>query len=233
MWITRCHLILHDTVYFATREIGTLYETERYIHNYALSYSLFNDSLIQVPYFCNTYKPNYAADLEKLNNVSTYITAARPICYDYMLTTWKMAQDRYRLFSVKFGAVNPATGQRTTNFPINVGRVKELAPESEFEFFVISLEAIKMPHWVRLGKWMSKAEVLIKGSFEVESGTGPFISACPINPLDLGENRLLLYDLISMPPVSLVVNARIDGHFYKLPGGTQIPAGMKYSFPSY
>jgi len=44
--ITRCRLNLHDSVYYATREMGTLYETERYIHNYALSYALFNDTIM-------------------------------------------------------------------------------------------------------------------------------------------------------------------------------------------
>ncbi|MFM7370560.1 MAG: type I-D CRISPR-associated protein Cas5/Csc1, partial [Sphaerospermopsis kisseleviana] len=38
--IYRCQLELHDSLYFATREIGRLYETEAIIHNYALCYSL-------------------------------------------------------------------------------------------------------------------------------------------------------------------------------------------------
>jgi CRISPR-associated protein Csc1 len=41
---------------------------------------------------------------------------------------------------------------------MTIGRAQELAPESEFEFFVLSAEPIRLPRWIRLGKWMSKAE---------------------------------------------------------------------------
>jgi len=40
MAIIRCQLELHDSLYYATREIGRLYETEPVIHNYALCYAL-------------------------------------------------------------------------------------------------------------------------------------------------------------------------------------------------
>ncbi|MFO3797316.1 MAG: type I-D CRISPR-associated protein Cas5/Csc1, partial [Anaerolineales bacterium] len=66
MHIARCRLILHDTLYYATREMGSLYETERYINNYALSYALFNDTIIRVPYFCSSCRPDYPNDLGKL-----------------------------------------------------------------------------------------------------------------------------------------------------------------------
>jgi CRISPR-associated protein Csc1 len=33
--IYSCQLELHDSLYYATREIGRLYETEPVIHNYA------------------------------------------------------------------------------------------------------------------------------------------------------------------------------------------------------
>ena len=215
MFITRCHLTLHDTLYFATREMGPLYETERYIHNYALSYALFNDSLIKVPYFCDYYRPRYEADLQLLNDKGIYVTPARPIRWDYVLATWKMAQDRYKLFAVQFGAPHPATGQRTTNFPMNIGRAKELAPESEFEFFVLSEEPIRLPRWIRLGKWMSKAEVVVETMDSPRERQEPFTASCPLNPLDV-PGRLLVFDVVSMPPVSLVVNARIEGPFYEL-----------------
>ncbi|MFM6191875.1 type I-D CRISPR-associated protein Cas5/Csc1, partial [Planktothrix sp.] len=38
--IYRCTIELHDSLYFATREIGRLYETEPILHNYALCYAL-------------------------------------------------------------------------------------------------------------------------------------------------------------------------------------------------
>ena len=148
--ITRCRLILHDSVFYATREMGTLYETERHIHNYALSYALFNDTIIRVPYFCASYTPSYPIDLNKLNDAGIYVTPARPLIWDYILVTWKMAQVTHYRKPEPFGG---------RNYPKNIGRAKELAPGSEFEFFVISSEPVNLPHWIRLGKWMSKAEI--------------------------------------------------------------------------
>jgi CRISPR-associated protein Csc1 len=222
MIVMRCRLILHDSLFYATREMGTLYETERYVHNYALSYALFNDRLIGVPYFASGYRPNYAGDLRKLNESGIYVTPARPLKWDYLLITWKMAQVTYYRKPEQFGGRG--------NFPENFGRAKELAPESEFEFFVVSRQPVTLPHWIRLGKWASKSLVEASPLLEIKERVGSFISASPLNPLDV-PGQLGAYDLISMPPVSLVVNARIEGPYYELPDGTKIPAGMAYTFP--
>lgn len=224
MLITRCQLTLHDTVFFATREMGTLYETERYFHNYALSYALFNDAILQVPYFWKDVRPHYAEDLEKLNQRGIYVTPARPIQWDYLLITWKMAQVSYHRQSARFGG---------KNYPANYGRAKELAPESVFEFFVIHKELVKLPRWIRLGKWSSKVLVEPEKSIEVVVREDTFTSACPLNPLDLPTSvPPTIYDLISMPPVSLLNNARLNGEHYALDEKTKIPSGMKYTFPS-
>ena len=221
--ITHCRLILHDSVYYATREMGILYETERYIHNYALSYALFNDTIIKVPYFCASYKPNYPGDLSKLNDAGIYVTPAKPLVWDYILVTWKMAQVTYYRKPERFGG---------KNYPKNIGRAKELAPGSEFEFFVISRELVIFPHWIRLGKWMSKAEVVIEPMVKPAEKQGSHVVSCPLNPLDV-SSQLLTFDLISMPPVSLIINARMEGAYYELNEGRLcLPVGMQYSFPT-
>lgn len=222
MLITRCQLTLHDTVFFATREMGTLFETERFFHNYALSYALFNDSVLKMPYFWAGYRPQYSADLEKLNQHGIYVTPASPLHWDYLLITWKMGQVAYYRKPDKFGG---------RNYPANIGRAKELAPESIFEFFVIHQEPVRLPRWIRLGKWASKALVEPEKSVEGNVKIGDFSSACPLNPLDL-PTPPQVYDLISMPPVSLMNNARLAGEHYALDEKTKIPLGMKYRFPS-
>jgi CRISPR-associated protein Csc1 len=221
MHIIRCRLILHDTVFYATREMGTLYETERYIHNYALSYALFNNAIIRVPYFCASYKPNYPGDLGKLNAAGIYVTPARPLHWDYVLTTWKMAQVAYYRKPERFGG---------KNYPRNIGRAKELAPESTFEFFVLGATPVKLPHWIRLGKWMSKAEVQIIWQGHPAKKSGHFITTHPLNPLDV-PGQLTIFDLISMPPVSLVANLRSEGEYYELPDKLCLAVGMSYTFP--
>ncbi len=222
MHITRCRLILHDTLFYATREMGTLYETERYIHNYALSYALFNDTIIRVPYFCASYKPDYPGDLGKLNEAGIYVTPARPLVWNYVLATWKMAQVTYYRKPEPFGG---------KNYPVNIGRAKELGPGSTFEFFVLSQKPVTLPRWIRLGKWMSKAEVQVGPihTGKEHSGDEPFIAAWPLNPLDI-PSQTSVFDLISMPPVSLVNNARLAGAYYEI-DGVRLPAGMRYTFP--
>jgi len=222
MLIMRCRLILHDSLFYATREMGTLYETERYLHNYALSYALFNDRLIGVPYFASGYQPGYANDLGKLKEAGIYVTPARPLRWDYILVTWKMAQVTYYRKPERFG--------RRGNFPENYGRAKELAPGSEFELFLISEDPVMLPRWIRMGKWASKIFVEPDTPMKVSEHTGVFTSSSPLNPLDV-TGQLEAFDLISMPPVSLVVNARINGPYYELDDRTRIPAGMKYTFP--
>jgi len=222
----RCRLTLHDTLFYATREMGTLYETERYIHNYALSYALFNDTIIRVPYFCASYKPNYPGDLGKLNDAGIYVTPARPVVWDYVLTTWKIAQVAYYRKPEQFGG---------KNYPANIGRAKELGPGSIFEFFVLSRAPISLPRWIRLGKWMSKAEVTILSGQESKPryDNEPFTATCPLNPLDV-PGTVSAFDLVSMPPVSLMVNARLVGEYYEIEDGmgkAKLPARMQYQFP--
>ncbi len=45
----RCTIELHDSLYYATREIGRLYETEPILHNYALCYALGLSIAIATP----------------------------------------------------------------------------------------------------------------------------------------------------------------------------------------
>jgi len=222
MVIVRCHLTLHDSLFYATREMGTLYETERYLHNYALSYALFNDRLIRVPYFSAGYRPDYRRDLARLNAAGIYVTPARPIRWDYLLVTWKMAQVTYYRKPERFG--------RRGNFPENYGRAKEFAPGTELEFYVISEQPTALPRWIRMGKWASKVLVEPSPPLPAKERSGSFVSSVPLNPLDV-QGVLGTCDIVSMPPVSLVVNARVTGRYYELSDGTTIPAGMRYAFP--
>lgn len=230
--ITRCRLTLHDSLYFATREMGTLYETERYLHNYALAYALFANTLLARPYAAGSSRPEYETDLRRLVEAGIYVTPARPERFDYLLVTYKMAQIDYHLQAERFGK---------QNFPRNIGRTKELAPESVFEFFVIAPEAVRpaLPRWVRLGKWMSKALVEPLATATLEpSPSSAYTCAQPLNPLDLDSATTLdLYDVVSMPPVSLVINAALHGPHYNLGPALgyrdqrALPAGMRYTFP--
>jgi hypothetical protein len=47
-YIARCHMTLHDNLYYASHEFGRFYETEKYLHNYGLTYALGLPRLILI-----------------------------------------------------------------------------------------------------------------------------------------------------------------------------------------
>lgn len=231
--IYRCQLELHDSLYFATREIGRLYETEPIIHNYALCYALglvdsetHNTRVIaehSYRYFCPEQVPKYEEHLTPLNQQGIYLTPARAINHAAVLHTWKYADNRYHVQMQK----------TQKNIP-SFGRAKEIAAESEFEFFLISQKSLKLPKWIRLGKWMSKAEVKVTATDQAKPSNTEteFIFPHPLNPLDvMFTHQVISYDVVNMPPVSLIKNVRLRGQYYKL-DNLKIPAQMEYRFNS-
>ncbi len=228
--IYRCELELHDMLYFATREIGRLYETEAIVHNYALCYALglvdsdrYGTQVSEeheYRYFCREQVPMYEEHLSKLNEVGIYVTPARSLHHTSVLHTWKYANNNYHVEMEK----------TKTNIP-SFGRAKEIAPESAFEFFILSQNPLpKLSKWIRLGKWMSKAELTVRELDKVKQGNGDFIFPYPLNPLDvMFTHQVLSYDTVNMPPVSLIRNVSMNGYFYNV-DGLQIPARMGYRF---
>jgi len=227
--IYRCQIELHDSLYFATREIGRLYETEPVIHNYALCYALgLVDSEIysttvaeedSYRYFCPEQIPKYEQHLTALNQQGIYVTPARSISHTSTLNTWKYANNNYHVEMEK----------TQKNIP-SFGRTKEIAPESKFEFFVISEKPLKLAKWIRLGKWMSKAELMTEEITNFVSKNGDFIFPYLLNPLDvMFSHQVLSYDVVNMPPVSLIQNIKIRGQHYQFEN-LRIPACMEYRF---
>ncbi|WP_392535448.1 type I-D CRISPR-associated protein Cas5/Csc1 [Nostoc sp. C117] len=217
-----CLLItLQDPLYFATRELGRLYVTEQYLHNYALTYAL---GLAKSSYYDAEHIPHYERELEPLNQQGIYITPARPLNSAYVTHTYKFANLSYH---VKMDKISK-------NIP-TFGRIRELAPESRFEFFVISQKELKLPKWIRLGKWMSKAEVTVEQLPKHKITEGIFTCTHPLNPLDvMFINQVISYDVVNMPPVSLIQNVQMRGQYYQFDGiqNLKIPVRLEYRFRS-
>jgi CRISPR-associated protein Csc1 len=215
-----CRLTFHENLFYATREVGRLYETGRYLHNYALTYAL---GLAVAPYFQAQQVPNYAEELAVLNERGVYVTPARGTVVRYELVTFKYADNAYR--------VKMEPGRRNTP---SFGRAKEIAVGSRFEFAVLSQEPLRLPRWIRMGLWRSKARVECLGEAEPRpAGRTEAVADLPLNPLDV-SGELLVYDLISMPPSSLVDNTRLVTEWLhaEVDGRTLwLPAGMAYTFP--
>ena len=151
------------------------------------------------------------------------MTPAHPLRYTFSFSTFKMANVNYYNF----------TPQVSSN-QVVFGRAKELAPESTFEFFVISEREVRLPRWIRLGKWMAKARVEVQQQGVARTKEGSFRADGALNPLDLvlmPENC----NIVAMAPASLITNVYGVGSFYELDSGDGghgrticLPAGMRY-----
>jgi len=216
MWLAQCRVTIHEPLFYATREIGRLYETGRYLHNYALTYAL---GLAHSSFFNAEQVPHYAPDLAVLNEQPVYVSPAQPLDVHFQLATFKYGEEQLHVEML----------QATRNTP-SFGRAKEIAVGSRFECYVVSDHPIALPRWIRLGKWHSKALVAVE-QVAVKEKTGPFVCPVPLNPLDVPRGMLRTFDIISMPPASLVTNARLEGAFYDLGHGLGLPIGMRYTFP--
>jgi len=220
MIITVCHLHLHDYLFYASREMGRLYETEKYLHNYGLTYAL---GLAKSPYANLAQVPHYQEDLNGLNEQGVYVTPAHPLRYTFAFHTFKMANVAYYNF----------TPQISSN-QVVFGRAKELAPESTFEFSVLSEREIALPRWIRLGKWMAKARVEIQARGVAQIKQGEYRAAGALNPLDLALQPEIC-NIVSMAPASLITNVYGTGSYYELKmgegrheRGVCLPMGMRY-----
>ncbi len=226
MFMTVCRLTLHDYLFYASREMGRLYETEKYLHNYGLTYAL---GLVKSPYTNLTQVPRYQEDLSVLNEQGVYVTPAQPVQCTFAFHTFKMANVNYYNF----------TPQVSSN-QVVFGRAKELAPESTFEFFVLSTTPIQLPRWIRLGKWMAKARVTVITQTAVKVKTGSErveqierVSGA-LNPLDLAQ-RPETCNVVAMAPASLITNVHMSGEYYEGKvdsadgaGTIRLPVGMSY-----
>lgn len=214
MRVYLCRLVLQENLFYASREVGRLYETEQCLHNYALTYAL---GLVAAPYFQAQQVPRYAEELTPLNARGIYVTPARGVKVQYSLNTFKYASNLYHVEMTK--------GSRNTP---SFGRAKEVAVESSFEFAVLShQEPLSLPRWIRLGLWRSKAALLWDEITEPQVRSGLYTVAVPLNPLDV-SGPFMVFDLLSIPPVSLVQHAQMEGEHYALPNGLQLPVGMQY-----
>lgn len=219
-----CLLTLHDNVFFATREMGILYETEKYFHNWALSYAFFKSHYIPHPYRLSgekAQKPDYLDSNEEqnlcqLNDLGIYVFPAKPLHWSYQINTFKSAQVSFYGKSEQFGS--------SGNYPINYGRAKEIAVGSQYCTYLLVDETKKpniiLPQWIRLGKWLAKIKVdyleIPHSCLQIKQND-TFFCDHPLNPLDLlPDVSLLLYNRIVMTPASLLSQSQLKGSYYQI-----------------
>lgn len=216
-------LTFHDNLFYETRTLGRLYETGRLLHNIALCYAL---GFAQTTYHHALDRPRYKEELTRINTAGIYVTPAKDLKIDYVVHTFKYGEEQ-----------NSVMMERSNKNIPTYGRAKEIAVGSRFHFGVLGEDKLAFPEWIRMGIWMSKAQLKITeiALTEVEADEKT-VSRYPLNPQDLPDNaELKVFDLVSMRPNSLVENVLIQAESWWRgvdPETNQrfwLPAGMRHN----
>ena len=248
MLIYRCDLTLMEATFFSSREVSNLYQTEPLLGNFALAYAF---GFCRSPYH-NKGEILYREHLGALNVEGIYVTPGTIIgSPQFILRQFNAQTDTYwSAFGTGFIAARSEHGWsekdgthwypikpdgsrgsrfRPTNRPQH-GRMRMLASGNRAVCYVLSREALTLPRYIRLGKFMSKAKVESQElAFENVEHSVRQVSIL-LNPADLeNDSQLNVFDLVSVPPTPLVRNAHIEGAFYKIADGTWLPQGMFFN----
>ena len=234
MHIYRCEFELMENLFFASREVSNFFQTEPVIGNYALAYAL---GLCNSSYH-NDSEITYAADLDRLNKVGIYVTPgtltekarftvtqfnAMSDSYWFQMEQNAISVDRRRIFDKKMKA-------RAANFP-QIGRLKLLSIGNRGVFYVTSQEKLRVPRYIRLGKFMSKAKISARKQHYREVQRETKIYPNYLNPNDLpSDMRIGLFDMLNIRPTPLIRNVHLSGSFCELADDAQtlLPAGMRF-----
>lgn len=226
-----------EPVFFASRELSDTYYTEGTIGNYALAYAL---GWAYSPYRLTgaaTGKPTYIEDLTPLD---CYILPAWPVSeqvsfrferfnalsdsYWYAMTNNRVAIAREDL-PLKRTGKKPNTF-RPSNFP-QTGRLRLIERGNRFQTLVFGKK--DLPEYIRIGKFRSKVKVTILNEFDLVSlPIGNYQSQAYLNSADLPSDiNYLAYDLIAIPPVSLLKNLHFRGEAWQI-GEFIVPANLQF-----
>ena len=234
MHIYRCEFQLMENLFFASREVNNFFQTEAVIGNYALAYAL---GLCAAGYH-NNGAITYAEDLERLNEAGIYVTPgtltedprftvvqfnALSDSYWYQMEQNAISVNPNRIF-------NPRLKARATNFP-QIGRFKLLSIGNKGIFYLTSRDEFKVPRYIRLGKFMSKAKISAYKQQYREVHAQDVSYRDYLNPNDLSpETEIGVFDMLNIRPTPLIRQVQLSGGFYQLADDakTQLPAGMRF-----
>jgi CRISPR-associated protein Csc1 len=228
-----------EPIFFASRELSDTYYTEGTIGNYALAYAL---GWARSPYRLlgqATGRPTYLEDLTPLAG-QRYILPAWPVAgsasfrferfnalsdsYWYAMTNNRVAIAREDL-PLKRTGKKPNTF-RPSNFP-QTGRLRMIERGNRFQTIIFGDG--ELPEYIRVGKFMSKVRVeIIKTVSVTAQYPGEYNCHAYLNSADLPAGlSLLSFDLISIPPASLLKNLRFSGAAWQV-GDYTLPANLEF-----
>lgn len=235
----RVELWCAEPIFFASRELSDTYYTEGTIGNYALAYAL---GWARSPYRLtgkDTGKPKYLEHLTPLAE-ECYILPAWSVddqvsfrferfnalsdAYWYAMMQNRVATAREDLVTHRNG--KKPNSFRPSNFP-QTGRLRMIERNNRFQTIVFGDRAI--PEYIRVGKFTSKVRVEIVEELEVEFlPVNQYSCNTYLSSADLPPNlQLLAFDVISIPPVSLIKNLQFYGEAWRV-GEFIVPANLQF-----
>ncbi len=239
-FLYRADLTLMEHTYFASREVGTLYESEPLIGNYALTYAL---GLCAAPY-SHSPAPRYKQDLTPLNQQGIYVTPAtfQMESLRFVFSQFNAQSDSYYFRFDQNAVATSHKKARAANFP-QAGKIRMLGSESRAVFYLLAQQAVPaLPSYIRLGKFNSKARVewepLRLASAQPQEGTHELTMF--LNAVDLPAetvSHLRSFSLYNIYPAPLLRRCRLHGLFWhavtqhavtKKDEHIYLPAGMRY-----
>lgn len=205
-------ITVHDFFKYASRELGGVAVSAPLIHNTALLYAINRQE--QVHRIASGLEPHYDEDFRKFN---MYITPARLLDHKtrgVIATAIIDFQLQPNPVKVTYNAVNTITQLTETGrlaVP-NLGAYLSYPPLSTFVAYSLGGAP---PPLIRIGKKLVPARILAKSLDIVkinETSDHEFIPSHPVNPMDLpSDAKILEAEMYPMPPVSVLLNARIRG----------------------
>ena len=232
-----------EPIFFASRELSDTYYTEGVIGNYALAYAL---GWASSPYRLigkDTEYPKYIEDLTSLENQG-YILPAWPANHTvsfrferfnalsdsnwYLMSRNRVATERKDLPLARQLALSGKIPNsfRASNYP-QTGRLRIIERGNRFRTLVFGDG--HLPDYIRVGKFMSKVRVEVLETVIVTAlPEGVYDCHTYLNSADLPPGlSLLSFDLISIPPASLLKNLRFRGPAWQV-GDYTIPANLEF-----
>lgn len=239
MHIYVAEVLLLEHTFFASREIGTLFESEPLIGNYALTYAL---GLCHAPYRLEAGAdgPRYAVDLAPLNARGLYVTPAGFHQLRLALTTFNGQTDSYYYRFAQNAIAISRERVKAMNFP-QTGRIRMLGLGSQARFYLLDRDGLIAagtapvpPVYIRLGKFMSKARL----TWSRAPISPQLVAQDPatvdglLNGADLPDPGVLLaYSAYNIHPAPILRDVLMRGQFWQFRHDGQtihLPAGMAY-----
>lgn len=243
MHIYPAELILQEHTYFASREIGSLFESEPLIGNYALTYALGLCPNNPYRLEAGSSGPRYHDDLAPLNQQGLYITPAGFSDLRMALTTFNGQSDSYYFRFDQNAIATTRDKTRANNFPQS-GRIRMLGLGSHARFYLLDRDHLvaagkvaqlaQLPPYIRLGKFMSKARVkwadkpITPQQVQLDQAS---VSGL-LNAADLEDTTTLLaYSTYNIHPAPVLRDVMMRGQFWRFRLDNQdvyLPIAMQY-----